>query len=69
MLRPLEFWGAFEAGVRFEHASLDLIRPQAHEPITTSTVSTYTYPKGPSTQYLGTWDLGNSNYIVINAQP
>ena len=20
------------------------------------------YPKGPSTQYLGTWDLGNSNY-------
>ena len=20
------------------------------------------YPKGPSTQYLGAWDLGNSNY-------
>ena len=19
-------------------------------------------PKGPSTQYLGTWDIGNSNY-------
>ena len=23
-----------------------------------------TTPKGPCTQYLGTWDLGNSNYSI-----
>ena len=26
-----------------------------------SNLSLMTCPKGPSTQYLGTWDLGNSN--------
>ena len=30
-------------------------------------------PKGPSTQYLGTWDLGNSNYSTgfgaLNPKP
>ena len=25
-------------------------------------------PKGPSTQQLGTWVLGNKNYIIIIAQ-